>query len=65
MNFLKILRAIEIHNIGRGRKMILNKRSDSDLCKQLIDVASVAGCDFVKIQKRTPICALQKIKKII
>lgn len=32
----------------------INHNGSIDICKQLIDVASVAGCDFVKIQKRTP-----------
>ena len=32
----------------------INHNGSMDICKQLIDVASVAGCDFVKIQKRTP-----------
>ena len=37
-----------------------------DICKKLIDVASVAGCDYVKIQKRTPeICVPENQKNKI
>lgn len=32
----------------------INHNGSIDICKKLIDIASVAGCDFVKIQKRTP-----------
>ncbi len=32
----------------------INHNGDANICKQLIDIASIAGCDFVKIQKRTP-----------
>lgn len=31
----------------------INHNGDMDICKQLIDVASEAGCDMVKFQKRT------------
>lgn len=32
----------------------INHNGSIDICKQLIDVAAVAGCQFVKIQKRNP-----------
>src|SRR4051794_14164378 len=32
----------------------INHNGDLDIAKQLIDVASIAGCDAVKFQKRTP-----------
>lgn len=32
----------------------INHNGSIDACKQLIDVAKVSGCDFVKFQKRTP-----------
>jgi N-acetylneuraminate synthase len=32
----------------------INHNGSVDLCKQLINIASVAGCDYVKIQKRNP-----------
>jgi len=32
----------------------INHNGDIDICKKLIDISSAAGCDFVKIQKRTP-----------
>ena len=32
----------------------INHNGDVDIAKQLIDVASNAGCDAVKFQKRTP-----------
>lgn len=32
----------------------INHNGSLDICKKLIDIAAVAGCDFVKIQKRTP-----------
>ena len=35
----------------------INHNGDVDIAKQLIDVASVAGCDYVKFQKRN----LQKL----
>ena len=30
----------------------INHNGDIDLAKKLIDLSSVAGCDFVKFQKR-------------
>lgn len=32
----------------------INHNGSLDLCKELINIASDSGCDFVKIQKRTP-----------
>ena len=32
----------------------INHNGDLDVAKKLIDVASLAGCDAVKFQKRTP-----------
>jgi N-acetylneuraminate synthase len=32
----------------------INHNGDIKICKKLIDIAAAAGCDFVKIQKRTP-----------
>lgn len=32
----------------------INHNGSIDICKQLIDISSAAGCDYVKIQKRTP-----------
>lgn len=32
----------------------INHNGDINIAKKLIDVASVAGCDYVKFQKRTP-----------
>lgn len=32
----------------------INHNGDINICKKLIDIASAAGCDYVKIQKRTP-----------
>lgn len=32
----------------------INHNGDIKICKKLIDIASAAGCDFVKIQKRNP-----------
>lgn len=32
----------------------INHNGSIDICKKLINIASAAGCDYVKIQKRTP-----------
>ena len=32
----------------------INHNGDMDIAKKLIDVAALAGCDFVKFQKRNP-----------
>jgi len=39
----------------------INHNGSVTICKKLIDVAKVAGCDFVKFQKRTPdLCVPEK-----
>lgn len=44
----------------------LNHNGDVDIAKQLIDVASEAGCDAVKFQKRTPeICVPEGQRDVI
>jgi N-acetylneuraminate synthase len=44
----------------------INHNGDINIAKKLIDVALVAGCDFVKFQKRNPdICVPEHQKSII
>jgi N-acetylneuraminate synthase len=44
----------------------INHNGDIDIAKKLIDVASVAGCDYVKFQKRNPdLCVPDSQKNII
>tara|TARA_Y100001958_G_C21175927_1_gene506745 strand:+ start:414 stop:1244 length:831 start_codon:yes stop_codon:yes gene_type:complete len=44
----------------------INHNGDINLAKKMIDVAIVAGCDFVKFQKRNPdICVPEKQKSIM
>lgn len=38
----------------------INHNGDLDIAKKLIDAASVAGCDAVKFQKRTPVLCVPK-----
>ena len=41
----------------------INHNGDVDIAKKLIDVASVAGCDYVKFQKRNPdVCVPEEQK---
>jgi N-acetylneuraminate synthase len=41
----------------------INHNGCIDICKQLINISSTAGCDYVKIQKRTPhICVPEEQK---
>lgn len=41
----------------------INHNGDIDICKKLIMLAKVAGCDYAKIQKRTPrICVPEEQK---
>lgn len=41
----------------------INHNGDLDIAKKLIDVASIAGCDYVKFQKRNPdICVPEEQK---
>ncbi|MBL7714581.1 MAG: N-acetylneuraminate synthase family protein, partial [Bdellovibrionales bacterium] len=48
------------HEIGDGKPCFvigeigLNHNGDVEIAKKLIDVASIAGCNAVKFQKRTP-----------
>ena len=43
----------------------INHNGDINLAKKLIDIACVAGCDYVKFQKRNPdICVPDKQKNI-
>lgn len=41
----------------------INHNGDIDMAKKLIDIASVAGCDYVKFQKRTPDLCVPEHKK--
>ena len=44
----------------------INHNGSLDIAKKLIDLAKVAGCDFVKFQKRDPeICVPNSQKSII
>ncbi|HWR50106.1 MAG TPA: N-acetylneuraminate synthase family protein [Bryobacteraceae bacterium] len=55
-------KAIQIGNrlVGEGQPVFviaeigINHNGDVELAKKLVDIASVAGCDAVKFQKRTP-----------
>ena len=41
----------------------INHNGDINIAKELIDVASRNGCDFIKFQKRNPIYVSQKSRK--
>ena len=44
----------------------INHNGDIDIAKRLIDVAVVAGCDYVKFQKRTPeLCVPEEQKGVM
>ena len=44
----------------------INHNGDLSLCKKMIDSAVLAGCDFVKFQKRNPdICVPEHQKNIM
>ena len=43
----------------------INHNGDIEIAKQLIDVAVISGCDFVKFQKETLIYVFRNIKRII
>lgn len=44
----------------------INHNGDIDVAKKLIDVAVVAGCDYVKFQKRTPeLCVPEEQKSVM
>ena len=41
----------------------INHNGDINIAKKLIDVASIAGCDYVKFQKRNPdVCVPEEQK---
>ncbi len=42
----------------------INHNGDVEIAKQLIDVAAVAGCDYVKFQKRNPDMCVPKNKSL-
>ena len=42
----------------------INHNGDIDIAKQLIDVAAIAGCDYVKFQKRNPEVCVPEEQKI-
>ena len=41
----------------------INHNGDIEIAKQLIDVAVISGCDFVKFQKRNPDLCIPEHKK--
>ena len=41
----------------------INHNGDIEIAKQLIDVAVISGCDFVKFQKRNPDLCVPEHKK--
>lgn len=41
----------------------INHNGSMENCKKLIDLAAVAGCDYIKIQKRTPDLCVPKSQK--
>ena len=44
----------------------INHNGDINICKQLITLSKIAGCDYVKIQKRNPdICVPEHQKKVM
>jgi len=44
----------------------INHNGSIDLCKRLIQLAKISGCDYVKIQKREPdICVPEEQKSVI
>lgn len=44
----------------------INHNGDLQIAKDMIDVASVAGCDYVKFQKRNPdVCVPEKQKSVL
>ena len=44
----------------------INHNGSVEVTKKIIDVASVAGCDYVKFQKRTPdVCVPEKQKNVM
>jgi N-acetylneuraminate synthase len=58
-----------LNNVKIIAEIGINHNGDLDLAKKLIDIASVAGCNYVKFQKRNPdICVPEsqknKLKKV-
>ena len=44
----------------------INHNGDINICKKIIDSAVLAGCDYVKFQKRNPdVCVPEKQKNKI
>ena len=44
----------------------INHNGNIDIAKKLIDIASFAGCDFVKFQKREPdVCVPEKQRDVL
>ena len=44
----------------------INHNGDLDTAKKLIDVACIAGCDYVKFQKRNPdVCVPEEQKNVM
>ena len=44
----------------------INHNGSLDIAKKLIDVASIAGCDYVKMQKRNPdVCVPEDQKSVM
>ena len=42
----------------------INHNGDMNLCKKLIDVAHMAGCDYVKSPKENTTLVYQNTKKV-
>ena len=44
----------------------INHNGSMDLTRKLIDAAALAGCDYVKFQKRTPeLCVPEKQRGVL
>jgi N-acetylneuraminate synthase len=44
----------------------INHNGSIEICKKLINIASAAGCDYIKIQKRNPdVCVPEKQKNLL
>lgn len=44
----------QVNHVNIIAEIGINHNGDIDLCKKMIMLSKVAGCDYVKIQKRTP-----------
>lgn len=52
------------NNVSLVAEVGINHNGDMDKAKRLIDIAAVAGCDFVKFQKRNPdLCVPEEQKE--